>query len=136
KVAMARYAESTALQEEIWTEAVAAAQRADAASGTPMIMLQSLNAMFDIATTRLAATRNHPPLAIFVVLFGIGLVGAFLVGFNTSIDTTGSRFHSIIFALVMSFIIMVIIDLEFPRQGLIQVTDSDRLMVELRQGMN
>ncbi len=134
--AMAKYAESTELQETIWSEAVAACKRDDAHKGLPQVILSSLNTMFDITTTRLAATRDHPPMAIYFVLFLFGLVGAFIIGFNMSIDSTGSRFHSFVFAAIMSLMILVIVDLEYPRVGFIRVDGADRLLIELRESMN
>jgi len=134
--AMAKYAESVELQETIWSEAVAACKRPDAHGGLPVFMLSSLNTMFDIATTRLASTRDHPPMAIYFVLFLFGLVGAFIIGFNMSIDSTGSRFHAFVFAAIMSLMILVIVDLEYPRMGFIRVDGADRLLIELRESMN
>ena len=63
--ARAEFARSTALQQEIWSDAVAAC--GDVSSST-VVVLPALNAMFDIATTRLAATQMHPPGIVFVVL--------------------------------------------------------------------
>ncbi|MEG2154763.1 MAG: hypothetical protein RRY41_07300, partial [Burkholderiaceae bacterium] len=50
-------AEGAALQTEIWTQAVAATQRPDAAGASAMRLLPALNAVFDITTTRAAVGR-------------------------------------------------------------------------------
>jgi hypothetical protein len=44
--------------------------------------------------------------------------------------------HSIAFAVVLSVTAYVIIDLEYPRLGFIQVSDSDQVLVDLRRSMN
>ena len=36
--------------------------------------------MFDIATTRWLALTDHPPIAIFLLLTGMNMVGALLIG--------------------------------------------------------
>ena len=40
------------------------------------------------------------------------------------------------FAVVLSVTAYVIIDLEYPRLGLMQVSDSDKVLVDLRRSMN
>jgi len=130
--AQAEYARSTALQQEIWTEAVAACR--DVPSAT-VVVLPALNAMFDIATTRLAATQMHPPGVVYVVLALISLVCAFLVGYEMGATEVASRSHMIVLALVLSFTFYVILDFEYPRLGLIRIDDFDNLLIQVRASM-
>ena len=44
--------------------------------------------------------------------------------------------YSVAFAVVLSVTAYVIIDLEYPRHGLIQVSDSDQVLIDLRRSMN
>ena len=44
--------------------------------------------------------------------------------------------HSVAFAVVLSVTAYVIIDLEYPRLGFIQISDSDQVLVDLRKSMN
>ena len=83
----AKLAEAAALQGRIWEMALAASQRPEVRAQTPLLVLSSLNDMIDITTTRVMATRNHPPLVVFLLLGGLGLVGALLVGYDTSINS-------------------------------------------------
>ena len=131
--AMAELARASSMQGEIWTEALEASK----AAGPPatMSLPPALNAMFDITTTRTAATREHPPAFLFVVLVILALVSALLVGHGMSAGKSRSRLHMIAYAAVLAFTIYVIIDLEFPRLGLIRVDDADRVLVEVREGM-
>ena len=59
------------------TDAVAASARAGD-SRAALLVLQSLNAMFDVATERYAALRTHVPPAIFVLLLVMALACAVL----------------------------------------------------------
>ena len=52
-----------------------------------MLLLPALNEMIDITTTRFVATQNHPPVAIFLLLAGLSLIGALLVGYEMAIIT-------------------------------------------------
>jgi len=128
-------AEGTKLQEEIWAKAVAASRSSEAPLQTVVLLLPALNEMIDITATRVMATLNHPPPVVFVLLGGLSLIGALLVGYGTSINKDRSWFHTAVFAAILSITVYVIIDLEFPRLGLIRVDSADQVMIELRQGM-
>ena len=128
-------AEDQALQQEIWSKAVSTSMRPGVPTPTAQLLLPALNEMIDITTTRVMATRNHPPVAIFFMLVGISLVSALLVGFSLSVNKGHSWLHTLVFAVVLSSTIYVIIDLEFPRFGLIRVDGADIALVELRESM-
>jgi hypothetical protein len=130
--ARAEYARSSALQLEVWTQAVAACR--DVPSAT-VVVLPALNEMFDIATTRLAATQMHPPGIVYVVLALISLVCGFLVGYEMGGTEVASRSHMIVLAFVLSFTFYVILDFEYPRLGFIRIDDFDNLIVQVRASM-
>src|SRR3954452_18392900 len=65
---MAEYGRSGALQQDIWTVAVTGCKDPGAAPSACVLVLNSLNAMIDITTTRLMAGRMHPPSVIFAML--------------------------------------------------------------------
>jgi hypothetical protein len=131
----ARLAEAAALQSQIWLRAVAACQRPDAPAQATMLLLPALNEMIDITTTRATATENHPPLVIFLLLGVLSLIGALLVGYDLAPNKERSWLHPALFAFMMSLAVYVIIDLEYPRQGLIRVDQADHVLLELRRSM-
>ncbi|HEU4384846.1 MAG TPA: hypothetical protein VFR85_15275 [Anaeromyxobacteraceae bacterium] len=134
EAAKAEYDRSVGLQGEIWTRAVAAARSVENPA-VPSLVVPALNDMFDIATARLAATRMHVPLVIVVLLFGLALAAAMVVGYSTSQDQERNWFRTVLFAVVISVSVYVILDLEFPRFGLIRVDAADHLLVELLEQM-
>jgi FtsH-binding integral membrane protein len=87
--------------------------------------------MIDITSTRQMATRNHPPNVIFVLLALLALVSALLVGYGTSANKDRSWLHQVTFALVVSLAIYVIVDMEYPRLGLIKVDGADQALVDV-----
>ena len=127
-------ARSSAVQSEIWNAAVAGT-RGGAAPSAPMLLLPALNAMFDIATTRAVARKTHPPLIIFVMLAVFAYIGSFLAGYGMAGGKARSWIHMIGFAATVAGAVYVIIDLEFPRSGLIRIDAADQMLVELRQSM-
>lgn len=126
---------SIALQGEIWNQAVAAGRLDNAPPPATMLLLPALNDMIDITTTRTMAARMHPPLAIFAMLFGLGLASALLAGYGMAGGKSRNWLHMIGFAAVMAVAVYVILDIEFPRLGLIRVDAFDQALVELRASM-
>ena len=128
----ARAAETNALQGEIWSKAVSASRRPDAATQAAILLLPALNAMIDITTTRAVAMQNHPPRVIFFLLAALSLVSALLAGYVMCSTAVRSWFYMLLFAATMSATFLVILDLEFPRFGLIRIDEADKVLVELR----
>ena len=135
EAAMAELARSTTLQGEIWSQAVAAGRMEGAPPAAAMLLLPALNQMIDITTTRTMAARMHPPMVIFALLFVLALAGALLAGYGMAAAKTRNWIHMIGFAVVMAGAVNVIIDIEYPRMGLIRVDAFDQALMELRVGM-
>ena len=127
-------ARSTALQGEIWTQAVTAC-RAEGAQSATMLLLPALNQMFDITTTRTMATQMHPPTIIYVMLAVLALASSLLAGYGMAGGKTRSWIHIIGFAAIVAVTMYVILDLEYPRLGLIHVDTFDQAIADLRQSM-
>lgn len=132
--ARAQHARSVALQGEIWAQAVASV--ASGPPSAPMLLLPALNEMIDITTTREMATLMHPPTVVFAMLAALALMAALLAGYAMAGSRTRHWHHMLGFAAIMAATVYVILDLEYPRLGLIRVDAADRVLVELRQGMN
>ena len=126
-------ARANALQGEIWELAVPAAQAG--APSAPMLLLPALNAMFDISNTRIWMTQMHPPLVIFALLIALSLCCSFFAGYGMSAAPNRNWLYSIGFALVLSGAVLVIVDLEFPRLGVIRLDNFDRAIVDVRESM-
>jgi len=129
KEALAR---SIALQGEIWNGSVEAGRGAPPVT---MLLLPALNAMIDITTTRTVAIQMHPPLLIFAMLGLLALVCSLLAGYAMAGSKSRSLVHSIGFAVVLTLTVYVILDLEFPRIGLIRVDATDQVLRDVRQSM-
>jgi uncharacterized membrane protein YagU involved in acid resistance len=94
-----------------------------------------LNSMFDITTTRTEVTRVHPPLIIMGMLGTLTLACSLFAGYDMASRNRWNALHSLCFGLVMALTVYVIVDLEYPRLGLIRMSDSDEVLVALRQSM-
>jgi hypothetical protein len=134
--ARAGLARSSALQGEIWSKAVAATKMEGVPPSASVVLLPALNTMIDITTTRTLDTERHPPMVIFVMLFALALASAALAGYEMAGRKGRSWIHMLSFATVTAVAVYVIIDLEYPRRGLIRVDAFDHALVDLRRGMD
>ena len=130
-----KLAEANALQGQIWSSATAAAV-SDTNPGTRELVIPALNDMIDITTERTVATRNHVPAAIVGLLLLVALAGAVLAGHAMAVRRKGrSTMHQALFAAVIATTFYVMVDLEFPRYGLVHNVDADRALYDTRAGM-
>jgi hypothetical protein len=123
------------LQEKIWSQTVAASQAQGASPTAPMLLLPALNQMIDITTTRTMALQLHPPLIIFGMLFLVALASALLAGYAMAGGKDRKWLHVFGFALVIALTVYVILDIEFPRHGLIRVDAFDQALTDLLKSM-
>lgn len=121
------------LQRQIWSASVAAAK---AAAEVPpsTVYLPALNEMIDITTTRAEARRMHQPVAVFVMLGVVALLGSLFAGYGMA-AAPRSRLHTLGFAAVLALALFVILDFEFPRSGLIRIDAADSVLAEVRRSM-
>jgi hypothetical protein len=128
-------AEADRLQGDIWGQAVAATRAPGSHPSLATLLLPALNAMIDVTTKRTMAMRIHPPLIIFAMLFTLALAGAFLAGYGSAKARNRSWFHMVGFAAAMAAAIYIILEIEYPRFGLINVDAFDDALVELRESI-
>lgn len=125
---------SQQLQRDIWSMSVAASKNSDT-TVAGIVLLPALNSMIDITTTRTMYTQLHPPMVVFVMLAVILLASALLAGFAMGRSKMRSWLHITVFAVTLAVTFYVILDMEFPRMGLIRVDSFDQALVDLRNTM-
>lgn len=99
-------------------------------------VVPAVNDMFDSAQTRILATRQHPPLAVYLMLGLLVLVSSLLAGFGMAKAASQSKLHVVAFAAIVSSSVYLILDIEFPRLGLVRVDRFDQALLELRATMD
>lgn len=133
--AVAAIDRATALQGEIWSQAVAACREAGAAQ-TTMLLLPALNEMIDMAATRTVSMTVHQPVIVLAMVAVLALVCSLLSGYDLTDRKSRSWVHMLCFAGILAATMYVILDLEYPRMGLIRLDAADQVMVDVRTGMN
>jgi hypothetical protein len=120
--------------KEVWKASVKATL---APGGDParMLLLPALNDMFGVVEEERLARRIHPPAVIFAMLGIASLAVAVFAGYGIASKSARNRVYMIGVAASIAIAMYVIIELEYPRLGLIRVSDMDRALAELRATM-
>jgi hypothetical protein len=126
-------ARSVSLQNEIWALAMEACR--ESPPQTSILVVPALNEMIDMSSTRTMTARMHPPAIVHIMLGALALIGSLLAGYGMSASKTRTWLYIVAFAGIMAFTIYVILDLEFPRTGLIRLDAFDKVLVDLRRSM-
>lgn len=135
EAATAGVAKLNLIQAEIWTHLVDATKR-DRSLPLAQTVLPPANEMFDLGNSRLLASRQHPPAAVFGMLGVLVLVSGLLAGFGMAKSDRQSPLHVLGFSAIMALSIYLILDIEYPRLGLIRIDAFDQALIELRASMN
>jgi hypothetical protein len=136
RAAAAEMAKSRQLQKSIWDDAVVAARSPAADLHAGEVLLPAINDMINVTTARAMALQQHPPRIIFELLFVLGLVCSLLAGYHMAGGRRWNWLHMAGFTFVTVIVVYVILDMEYPRGGLINLANADQLLVEARQDMN
>jgi len=135
EAAKAEIARSKRLQERIWAEAVPATLLPHSHPDAGKLLLPAINKMIDVSTTRTMVLTVHPPTIIYALLFSLSLICALLAGFRMSLGEHRSWVHILSFASITVIIVYVILDIEYPRAGLIRLEAPDQVLLNVRDRM-
>jgi hypothetical protein len=94
-------------------------------------MIPSVNSMIDILATREAARNARIPRMILIVLCMLILVSAFLSGYGSK-NLERNKVLVIAFAVITTLALYLVVDLDRPRQGFVNLNSTEKLLVDLR----
>lgn len=112
--------ETGKLQQRVWDIGVAAAD----VSPNPVktgYFLTSVNDMIDAQGARLDVLNRHVPPAIFYLLFVFFISTGGLIGYSSGLGERRSRAPALILNMLICLLVFIIIDLDRPRRGVIEV---------------
>jgi hypothetical protein len=121
------------LQNQLWSNAISAAQKDDRMSTTGLF-IQSLNNVIDTQEKRLAAMENHVPESVLFLLFIVALVATLGVGYGSGLSAHRNLLSTTMMALLIVLVIAVIIDLDRPSRGWIRVSQNS--MIRLQESLS
>jgi hypothetical protein len=114
---------STALQETLWRQAMAIAEEDNSPVPTGLF-IQSLNDMIDNQGRRLAALHATVPNIVVLMLFGIATIAGAFAGYASGLDERRKRLPVYLIGLLVSTVIFLILDLDRPTTGFVQVSQQ------------
>jgi hypothetical protein len=124
-------AKVSSLHQRMWRSALDATK-----DNAPLkaLVLPSINEVIDLNSTHLAAARRHLPIPIMAVLLATAAISIGMIGFGNG--RVGRRFSVLdaVYGVVLAAALWMIIDLDYPRFGLIRV--SNLPLVETLAAMN
>ena len=127
---------SEAIQAQLWQYAEGLG-RAAPTSTTAALFISAVNNVIDLHTERMAAITNRFPASNWLAIFSVAVLVLLVVGFNDGLsdgraDGRG-QVVELVLLLVFASVLLLIIDLDRPRDGLLNV--SQQAMIDLQQQM-
>lgn len=126
--------EGARLQDELWALALADFRSAPEAA-RHRLLIPALNDMLDAESAALSANANHLPDAIFAYLYMLVLAAGIVVGYRPRAERRSVVLWCT-FALVISGVLLVLLDMDRARLGSIQndITPYIRLRRSIAAG--
>lgn len=120
------------LQNKLWQQATAMTEAAP--QSLPVYrFVASLNEMNNIHERRVTALRYHVPGPVMFLLVGLAMVAMGFTGFHAALTGAGRSIPVLIMSVVVAVVIMLVVDLDRPARGLIEVPTQP--LVDAAQGV-
>ena len=88
------------------------------------LFVESINEVIDVHSLRLAAIEQRLPRQLGIVLYAATLLSFLLVGVASSADGERNLMAILLFALAFVAVFMIIVDLDRPQEGLLNVSQT------------
>lgn len=112
--------QSEEIHRQLWSVA-AAAGRQEPRAIPVSLFIQSLNELIDLHDKRLAGQEDQVPDVVLKLLYFVALIVTGLIGYGCGLGGRRNFFVTLMASILIAAVILVIIDLDRPGQGLIQV---------------
>lgn len=125
----AQIAAAEAAFARLWTVAAEIVQSAP--SPATVAFTTALNDMIDELSARDAAIERHVPELVLLLLYATFLLSGGLLGYGSGVSRTKISATALVMPVLIVSLVFVIIDLDRPRRGLIQVDQSPLLAIAI-----
>jgi hypothetical protein len=122
----------TTARHAAWRQAVAAVT-IPSGERARLVLLPALSQMFVAAERERLGRRIHPPKIVYLMLGLTALAAALLGGYAFASTPTRNWTYLIGVAAAVSISTYVILDLEYPRIGLVRVDPLDQVLMDLHR---
>lgn len=125
---------STDISNSLWKRA-SSYSFSDSNRVASMLMVPSLNDMFDSASTVNEAFNVTVPDSIVLLLLVFSIVSSFFIGYNCGIKKVFDKLLVIGFCILTCVVIYIILDLDRPRRGMINSNSQVHLLKEMEDSI-
>jgi hypothetical protein len=126
-------AHSVAIQAQIWAIAENVARTTEQGDLTALF-IESLNDTIDLHEARITARNGRVPETVVLLLVGGSALSLGMVGFSAGLTKRRSLASAVVLVLALGAVIMVVVDLDRPREGFIQVSQQPLIDVQRQIG--
>ena len=123
------YTATAALQAQLWSIATAAGIQ-DPRSIPAGLFISSLNDVIDVSEERRTALEDHVPGAVLALLIAVSCGALGFIGSSSGLAGRKQRVPTITFTIMSALVLVVILDMDRPRHGLIQVSQGSMLRLQ------
>jgi hypothetical protein len=120
--------ETNRMTEELWIYARKVADQ-DARS-VAVLFIESLNELINAFGKRDAGLNRHVPETVFFLLFATIVMTTATLGYASGITGHRASFATLGLVALIALVVFLIIDLDRPRRGLIQVSQESLLNLQ------
>jgi len=117
------------LEAQLWSQAVRAVEL-DARPTTSGLFVQSLNELIDTSGTRAAALNRHVPEVVLFLMFATIVLTTATLGYASGIAGHRVTLAAFVLMMLIALVVYLIIDLDRPRRGAIQVSHESMLNLQ------
>ena len=127
----AGFARSTGIQADLWAKAEELA-RAAPDSVVLGLYIDALNSMIDLHETRVTAiVYARVPETVLILLIVLAALTMGMVGYSAGLTRHRSVLSATVLVLVLAAVLTLVVDLDRPREGFLQV--SQQPLLDLQQ---
>lgn len=110
----------------LWDHAVRAVEQ-DAGPVTSGLFIQSLNELIDAYGVRNASLSRHVPEVVLLLMFATIVMTTATLGYASGIAGHRVTLAAFVLVILIALVVFLIIDLDRPRRGIIQVSQESLL---------
>jgi hypothetical protein len=127
-------ARSVEIQNQIWAIAQEVARTTDKGD-LVALFIESLNDTIEIHETRITAgLYARVPETVLLLLIGGSALSLGMVGYSAGLSRRRSMLSAVVLILALGAVIMIVVDLDRPREGFIQVSQQPLIDLQRRIG--
>jgi hypothetical protein len=112
------------LHEQLWANYLRACKSVDPQYCTNML-LPTINRMEETALAGLVVQHTHTPRVVMILLVVLSACGACVSGYSLAAQPGNRlRLHRLVYVIALGVTFYTIIDMEYPRWGLVTISDA------------